>query len=81
MQIQEELTLKSAALAKSSPTQWQDFLRAFKSIVEDQKEKLVNSPLEQLQVSQGRAHVLQATYKILEDCITNSEQMKRNKKP
>lgn len=75
----KELTLRAYALAKSSPVQWQDFLQALASVTAEHKELLVNSQLDDLQVAQGRARALSSLYKLLAECVTNAEKLKKDK--
>lgn len=81
MQPHDELTIKAAALAKSSPIQWRDFLQALATFSNVHKENLVNSPLPALPVNQGRAQILSTLQGILGNCVANAEKFTPKDKP
>lgn len=55
MRVDQELIVKSATLARSSPQMWSEFLVALKSYSDDASRLCVASPLEQLPRMQGKA--------------------------
>ena len=71
----EELIVKAAALAKSAPAQWADFLAAFAKYKEVHRDNLLNSPPDALQINQGRAQILSVVHDLLSDAVKNAEKM------
>lgn len=81
MQPHQDLTTRAAALARSSPQQWQEFLRALNAFKDGHKENLVNSPLADIQVNQGRAQILSILCNLLGDSVANAAKMNPKDKP
>lgn len=76
MQQQQNLTLKAANLAKSSPQQWRDFLDALAAYTEVHKDNLIKSALPELPVNQGRAQALTVIHKVLSDALASADKTK-----
>lgn len=54
------LSEKTAALARSAPQQWREFLAELAVEAEKKKDECVRAPVEVLQVTQGRAQQITA---------------------
>lgn len=67
MQTLETLKEKAEMLARSSPVQWQEFLRALGEYTLHHRDNLVVSPLTDIAVNQGRAQALSTLLKNLTD--------------
>lgn len=72
MQPKENLIVKAAHLAKSSPTTWANFLAAFEEVAEVHRKNLLLSPLPELQVNQGRAQAMASLLEDLKNCEANA---------
>lgn len=75
MNAAQNLTMKAASLARIAPEQWRDFLAALADFRDHHRENLVQSPLNELPINQGRAQILGALHKNLSECLVNSEKM------
>ena len=75
MQPRETLIVKAAHLSKSSPTAWQNFLDAFGEYVELHRKQLLNSPLPELPVNQGRAQALATLLEDMKTCAATAEKI------
>lgn len=73
----EQLILKAANLARSAPHEWAEFLQAFADFSEHHRDNLLNSPLDALQVNQGRAQMLKTTNEMLAKAVTEADKIKR----
>lgn len=80
MQPFEELAVKAAALSRSSPNLWADFLLALGSCVERQTETLVNSPIPDLQINQGKVQALQNLHRNLTDAVKIADKLNGKQK-
>lgn len=71
----QQLILKAANLARSAPTQWADFLKALAEYKEHHRDNLLNSPLDALQVNQGRAQMLDITCNLLAKAVEDADKI------
>ena len=75
-----DLILKSAAVARRSHQEWSDFLAALKSYTDTKRDQCVSSPVDTLQVAQGRAQQCVALLRLLEDCVKTADQITEKQK-
>jgi len=61
------LTIKAAELAGRAPEDWLLFIEALAAHVEEVRDNCIRSPLDMLQINQGRAQALTAILKELRD--------------
>jgi hypothetical protein len=79
MSISKELIFAAAALARSSPENWQRFLTAFKGHCDELKDQCVASPVEMLQVTQGRAQAATGLLKDLTGANSKATELESRK--
>jgi len=77
MQAKEYLTIKAAILARTAPNEWREFLSALGQFTEHHRENLVSSPLADLPINQGRAQILGALLKNMENCTKDADELAR----
>lgn len=75
-----DLILKAAELARSAPRAWNEFLGAFSSFSNQQKDNCIQSPLEQLPVAQGRAQLAARLHELLETCVQSADKIEGKRK-
>jgi hypothetical protein len=75
-----ELIVVSAAIARRAPEEWSDFLAAFKSYTDTRRDQCVSSPVDTLQVTQGRAQQCVSLLRLLEDCVRTADQIAEKRK-
>ena len=75
-----ELIFTSAAIARRAPEEWSDFLAAFKSYTETRRDQCVSSPVDTLQVAQGRAQQCVSLLRLFEDCVKTADQITEKKR-
>lgn len=80
MQQRDTLTLRAANIANVVPVQWRDFIDALAGYIEVHQANLLNSPLPDLPVNQGRAQALTMLHKTLLECTAEAEKIRRTKK-
>lgn len=78
--MNDELIRRAASLARAAPREWQDFLGALRSHVDTTKDQCISSPLESLQVAQGRAQYSVALLRLFETCTKVADQMTEKRK-
>ncbi len=76
MTPEQELIRCAANLARSRRLEWEEFLRAFAGHVDTLKDQCVSSPLEHLQVAQGRAQAARDLLRTLQTCVQVADQIK-----
>lgn len=72
-----ELIIAAADLARSSPRSWEAFLQAMQDYTDEKRDQCISSPVEALQVSQGRAQNSRDLLRLFTDCLKTSEQIKQ----
>ena len=70
------LILAAARLARAVPREWAEFLKAYEARSDNRRTDLVSSPLDALQVNQGRARECAAAFELLRDCIQTADKIK-----
>jgi hypothetical protein len=69
------LTLKAAALAKTAPTQWREFLAELELYGAAKSRECVMAPPEVLQVTQGRAQQVASLVALFTDAVKDAERI------
>lgn len=80
MRPKDDLTTKAAQLARAAPNEWRGFLEALAGYNDFMRASLVQSPLAELQINQGKAQAIDALTKHLRDCLSDAEQLARKAK-
>jgi hypothetical protein len=75
-----DLIITSAAIARRAPDEWTDFLAAFKSYTDTRRDQCVSSPVDMLQVAQGRAQQCVSLLRLFEECIRTADQITEKKR-
>ena len=76
---EDALTLRAAALARSSPEFWNECLGALVLNSETIKDTVVSAPLEQLPVFQGRAQATRHLTSVLAGAVANASKLETRK--
>lgn len=76
----KDLTIATADLARRSPEEWSKFLAAFRAHSNVRRDQCVSSPVEQLQVTQGRAQESVALLRIFETCLQAADRITEKRK-
>jgi len=71
--------LASARLARSAPKSFEDFLGAFSAYAARQASNCIMSPVETLQVNQGRAQAASVLLTLLKDCVATADKLEDRK--
>jgi len=71
--VVRKLIERSAALARTSPNSWAEFIEALEAYSNEQRNILVQSPLDVLQVTQGRAQAVSQLLELLRDCVRRAD--------
>lgn len=77
MKSEQRLILASAALARSSPQNWREFLASVAEFVAETRTNLVQSPLDTIQRAQGMAQNAAALEKLFNECLSRADQLAR----
>lgn len=80
MNKDRELVHRAAALARAAHPEWQEFLRAMQEYTDEIRDHCISSPVEALQVSQGRAQNCRDLLRLFAECQETSDQMKQKSK-
>lgn len=80
MSAESELIVAAARLARNSPAAWDSFLAAVQTYSSQQITHCIQSPLDQLPVSQGRAQATARIYGILTDCLSSADKLEGKRK-
>lgn len=75
-----ELIQKAAALARSAPENWKEFLGALSAYTDLQISNCISSPLEALPQNQGRAQSSVALLRLLRECLKTADQIEGKRK-
>ena len=70
------LQMRAATLARLTPMEWAEFVKALAAYVEIHRNNLVNSPLPELPINQGRAHMGTTLVILLDGCLKADEARK-----
>ena len=69
------LVLKAAALARSAPVQWREFLAELAVYVDVKKNECIQAPPEMLQVTQGRAQQLASLLTLFNNAVKDADRV------
>jgi hypothetical protein len=75
------LISRAASLARARPEEWKAFVAALAAYVEIQRNNVVNSPLPELPVNQGRAQFGTQMVLLMDNCLQEDEQQRKVTKP
>ena len=75
-----ELILKAAALARSAPEDWKQFVGALSAYTDVQISNCISSPLEALPQNQGRAQACVAILRSFRECLKTADQIEGKRK-
>jgi hypothetical protein len=78
--VDRELILKVAGLARSSPQSWSEFLTAFRNYTDQTRDQCISSPLEELVRNQGRAQQCTALLTLFDEALKRADQMTEKRK-
>lgn len=70
------LQARAATLARLTPMEWAEFIKALAALVEVHRNNLVNSPLPDLPVNQGRAQFGTNLVLLLDQCVRDDDARK-----
>ena len=76
---EDQLTMRAAELARSSPENWMRFLESFEQCAARAYEKCVQSTLEELPRSQGRAQAAAHIHGLFRDCLASAAKIEGRK--
>lgn len=77
MRSDQDLTLKVAALARSAPTQWDEFLTAFRRYDNVVKDQCVQAAPATLPTAQGRAQQCASLLGLFEGAVKAADRITR----
>ena len=75
-----DLILKTAALARIAPTEWTAFLAAFKDYTDTRRDQCISSPVDTIQVAQGRAQQCVSLLRLFDECLKTADQIQEKRK-
>jgi histidine ammonia-lyase len=77
------LIFAAASVAHRAPQEWAQFISALTAYANDRRDECIRSPLDMLQVTQGRAQASAVLRDLLADCVNeaNKIETKQNQKP
>jgi hypothetical protein len=78
--VEQDLTLAAARIARSSPDAWDRFVAAVQAYSSQQITNCIQSPLETLPVTQGRAQATARLYGLLAECISSADKIEGKRK-
>lgn len=76
-----DLIFAAANVATRAPQEWATFIIALTAHVNNKRDECIRSPLDMLQVTQGRAQASAALRDILADCAKTANDIIETKKP
>lgn len=80
MTVERDLIMAAARLARTAPINWDQFLAAVQAYSSQQITNCIQSPLDQLPVSQGRAQATARLYGILAECVSSADKIEGKRK-
>lgn len=80
MQENRALIFAAASVAHRAPHEWADFISKLTAYVEVKRDECIRSPLDMLQVTQGRAQASGALREILADCVKTANELETKQK-
>lgn len=75
MSTSRSLTVRAAELASRAPEDWQLFIESLTAHVDEARDNCIRSPLDMLQINQGRAQALTAILQTLRDAPRLARQL------
>jgi hypothetical protein len=75
----KELIYTAANVATRAPQEWAAFIIALSAHVNTKRDECIRSPLDMLQVTQGRAQASGALRDILADCVKTANELDAKK--
>lgn len=79
-EIQKNLALRAAELARRASPEWQRFLEALQQLSNHRRDECVSSPADSLFISQGRAREAASLLRMLESCLKTADQITEKRK-
>lgn len=73
MQPVEQVTIAAAKLARIAYPEWKEFLLALAAFEDQLRDNVVMSPVETIQINQGKAQLLTGLRRNLENCIVAAD--------
>ena len=73
--MKDNLTVKAASLARSSPNEWREFLAELAVYCQNRVTECVQSPIEMVHVAQGRAQQCTSLLALLNDAVKNADRL------
>ena len=80
MSIESDLIHQAARLARLAPSDWNRFVGAFQAYSEQIAKQCIQSPLDELPRSQGRAQATAHRHGIFRDCTARADKLEERKK-
>lgn len=79
-QVEQDLIVRAAVLARTSPDLWKQFVGALAAYSGQQATNCVQSPLDSLPVMQGRAQASARLHTLLADCVSSADKIEGKRK-
>lgn len=73
MQPAEQVVAAAAKLARIANPEWKEFLLALAAFEEQLRDNVVMSPVETIQINQGKAQLLTGLRRNLENCMVAAD--------
>lgn len=80
MTTETDLQLAAARIARSMPDAWDRFIAAVQAYSSQQITNCIQSPLDVLPVTQGRAQATARLYGLLAECIASADKLEGKRK-
>jgi hypothetical protein len=80
MQADKQLILAAAKMSRVAPESWEQFLAAFRTYTDITRDNCISSPVDILQVAQGRAQACAALLRLMDDCRKSADQIEEKRK-
>jgi hypothetical protein len=80
MTSEQALILRAAELARNAPQSWQHFVEAFRAYSSEQTVNLIQSPLDQLPVAQGRAQSSSRLLDHFANCLSSADKIESKRR-
>lgn len=80
---EKKLIIAAAQVAYRAPQEWASFISALHVYADTKRDECIRSPLDMLQITQGRAQTAVALRDLLAECVNtaNKIETKQNQKP
>lgn len=80
MQSDRQLIIAAARISRAAPESWEQLLAAFRAYTDTQRDNCISSPVDNLQVAQGRAQACAALLRLFDDCRKSADQIEEKRK-